>query len=128
MDVDNAVAVEAPEAPAQDISSSSSIPSIPQSNTTLDKEAPEAPASESVNVTTSNPVRMEVDNPVAVKAPGWLSAVKMDVYLQDCSEAEAWQTLVKTLYKFEEGNAIYGVCHLTGFIVFLSNSIRIPSA
>jgi hypothetical protein len=66
---------------------------------------------------TSNPVAMAIDlevgeestNVVAVAAPAWLTALSMDVYLQECSDTKAWQVLVQSLYKFEEGNTINGV-------------------
>lgn len=70
----------------------------------------------SATETTSNPVseesgQEEITNLVAVAAPGWLSAINMDIYLQECSDAKEWQGLVQSLYKFEEGNTINGVRH-----------------
>jgi hypothetical protein len=82
---------------------------------------------------TSNPVPMDVDqeigeestNIVAVAAPAWLTALKMDVYLQDCSDAKAWRLLVQSLYKFEEGNAINGVCHYNCFTFLYTNFLPV---
>ena len=66
----------------------------------------------------SNLVPMEVDQPlsstdlnvVPVAAPAWLTALKMDIYFQECSDTTAWQLLVQSFYKFEVGNTVNGVC------------------
>ena len=55
----------------------------------------------------------------------WLTTLNMDVYLLECSDVKAWQELVQTLYRFEEGNSINGVCiiyykYMTGLTNFLS--------
>ena len=78
----------------------------------------------------ANPVSRECDqeettNVVMVAAPGWLNMVNMDIYLQDCSDAKEWKALVQSLYKFEEGNTINGVCHYNCTNVFLTNSLLV---
>lgn len=68
-------------------------------------------------------IRMDVDhekgeeahtssstNVALVAAPAWLTTLNMDIYLKECSDVKAWQGLVQSLYKFEEGNSISGVC------------------
>lgn len=92
----------------------SSSPGILQSASTLAMK-------EGVSMDVDNPASatepsdpMEVDqlsstNVVAVIAPAWLTSLKMDVYLQECSDTKAWKMLVESLYKFEVGNKIIGV-------------------
>lgn len=70
----------------------------------------------------SNPVPMEVDQPssftasstdlnvVPIAPPAWLTALKMDIYFQECSDTTAWQLLVQSFYKFEAGDSVNGVC------------------
>ena len=41
-----------------------------------------------------------------VEALAWLTALNMDVFLQDCSDVKAWQGLVQSLYMFEALNTI----------------------
>jgi len=52
-------------------------------------------------------------NVAMIAPPAWLTTLKMDVYLQECSNAKEWQGLVQSLYKFENGNSINGVCVTT---------------
>ena len=52
-------------------------------------------------------------NIAMIAPPAWLTTLKMDVYLQECSNAKEWQGLVQSLYKFENGNSINGVCVTT---------------
>jgi hypothetical protein len=83
----------------------------------------------------SNPVPMEVGQPssstdlnvvtVAVAAPAWLTALKLDIYFQECSDVTAWQLLVQSLYKFEEGNTINGVCRYCSTTSFLTNPLPV---
>jgi hypothetical protein len=56
-------------------------------------------------------VTVDQENGEEVAAPAWLTALKMDVYLRECSDVKAWQVLVQSLYKFEVGNTINGVCY-----------------
>ena len=63
-------------------------------------------------------------NVALVAAPAWLTTLNMDVYLLECSDVKAWQELVQTLYRFEEGNSINGVRiiyykYITGLTNFL---------
>ena len=98
-------------------------------NVNNDDRAMDVDARASTTDQTSNPVPMDVDqeigeestNIVAVAAPAWLTALKMDVYLQDCSDAKAWRLLVESLYKFEEGNVINGVCHYNCYTFLYTN-------
>lgn len=64
-------------------------------------------------------------NVVSVTAPAWLAALKLDIYLQESSDATAWQSLVQSLYKFEVGNKINGVCRYSGITSFLTNSLSV---
>jgi hypothetical protein len=96
------------------------------STTGVDVDAPPSATDQ-----TSNAVAMEIDqavgeesiNVVAVAAPAWLTALSMDVYLQECSDAKAWQVLVQSLYKFEEGNTINGVSEYNTKIFLLIPSL-----
>ena len=59
-------------------------------------------------------------NVALVTPPAWLTTLNMDVYLQECSDAKAWQGLVQSLYKFEEGNSINGVCITTSILLVIN--------
>lgn len=54
-------------------------------------------------------------NIAMVAAPAWLTALNMDIYLEESSDAKEWQGLVQSLYKFENGNSINGVRITTSF-------------
>lgn len=54
-------------------------------------------------------------NIAMVAAPAWLTALNMDIYLEESSDAKEWQGLVQSLYKFENRNSINGVRITTSF-------------
>ena len=55
-----------------------------------------------------------------VTAPAWMTMLNMDVYLQECSDVKEWQGLVQSLYKFEEGDSINGVCITTSILLVVN--------
>ena len=67
---------------------------------------------------------MEADqsasNVVKVTAPAWMTALKMDIYFQELSDEKV---LVQSIYKFEIGNTINGVCRYSCITSFLTNSV-----
>lgn len=76
---------------------------------TVDKEKGEAHTPSSMNV-------------YMVEAPSWLSALNVDMYLQDSSDVKAWHGLVNSLYRFEAVNTINGVSHYscsTGLLTYI---------
>ena len=89
---------------------------VPTSTTNVSGMDVDTPAS--ANLKTTAP-KESYQGAVAVAAPRWLNALNMDIYLQECSDAKEWQELVKSYYKFGEGNAINGVCSSIELLFFL---------
>ena len=73
----------------------STVPASTRNDSCMDIDTPA-----STTEKTSNPVPRECDqettNVVVVAAPGWLNAVNMDIYLQDCSDVKEWKALVQS--------------------------------
>lgn len=64
-----------------------------------------------------------VSNVVEVSAPAWMTVLKMDIYFHKLSDEKAWKVLVQSIYKFEIGNTINGVCRYSCITSFLTNSV-----
>jgi hypothetical protein len=60
-------------------------------------------------------------NVTVVAAPAWLTKLGMDDYFQECSDEKAWRDLVQSLYRFEQGNTINGVCITTTLLLVFIN-------
>jgi hypothetical protein len=76
----------------------------------IDKSASATERSTSVAMEVGQASSTTDFNVVSVTAPDWLAALKLDIYLQESSDTNAWQLLVQSLYKFEKGgNTFNGV-------------------
>jgi hypothetical protein len=109
---------------AQSLDTSSQLPSLattqPESTLTTNDTGPmDIDKSETISNLSSS------TNFATVAAPAWLTALKMDIYLQECSDEKAWQVLVQSLYKFEVGNTINGVRYYNCITSFLTNSLPV---
>jgi hypothetical protein len=108
---------------ASPVPSTATIPPAP--TLTMDDSGPmDVNIPGSATEPTSNPDPVELDEEMGkeapvppftssvaiIVAPAWLTALNMDVYLQECSDTKVWQGLVQALYKFKEVNMINGVC------------------
>ena len=99
---------------------SNSVPRESGQEETANVGAPASATDEPSNSVPRESGQEEIANIVAVSAPGWLNTLNMDIYLQGCSDTKEWQELVQSLYKFEEGNTINGVCYYNLTTVFLT--------
>jgi hypothetical protein len=116
---------EAVTTPSLDILLSPAISTLTTTNeavTTPSLDILSSPAISTLTTNDSGPMDiddsttdpMEADqsasNVVEVSAPAWMTALKMDIYFQELSDEKAWKVLVQSIYKFEIGNTINGVC------------------
>jgi hypothetical protein len=119
---------------AQAMSTTPPTSTLTMNDSGMDVDTPDSASTTAIDQT-SHSVPMgvegeELTNVDTVAAPAWLNALKMDSYLQDCSDAKAWRALVQTLYKFELGNTVNGVGHfncITGYLSYLTISIPVES-
>lgn len=75
----------------------------------IDKPTSATESSDPMEVDRVDQLSSPTTNVVTVIAPDWVTSLKMDIYLQECSDVKAWKMLVESLYKFEVGNKIIGV-------------------